>query len=93
MAEVLWEPDAETLERANVVRLMRRHGFDDYRELVQRSIDEPEWFWAAAVEDLGIEFAEPWKQVLDDSRGPEWTTWFVGGKLEHRVELRPPLGP
>ncbi len=76
-----WEPDAETLERANVVRLMRRHGFDDYRELVQRSIDEPEWFWAAAVEDLGIEFAEPWKQVLDSSRGPEWTTWFVGGKL------------
>ena len=74
-------PDAETLERANVVRLMRRHGFDDYRELVRRSIDDPEWFWAAAVEDLGIEFAEPWTQVLDASRGPEWTTWFVGGKL------------
>ena len=81
MVEVVWEPDAETLERANVVRLMRRHGFDDYRALVQRSIDDPEWFWTAAVEDLGIEFAEPWTQVLDASRGPEWTTWFVGGKL------------
>ena len=81
MPEVVWQPDAETLERANVVRLMRRHGFDDYRELVRRSIDDPEWFWAAAVEDLGIEFAEPWTQVLDASRGPEWTTWFVNGKL------------
>ena len=81
MPEVVWQPDAETLERANVVRLMRRHGFDDYRELVRRSIDDPEWFWQAAVEDLGIEFAEPWTQVLDASRGPEWTTWFVGGKL------------
>jgi acetyl-CoA synthetase len=79
--EVVWQPDAETLERANVVRLMRRHGLDDYRELVRRSIDDPEWFWPAAIEDLGIEFAEPWTQVLDASRGPEWATWFVDGKL------------
>jgi acetyl-CoA synthetase len=79
--EVVWKPDAETLERANVVRLMRRHGIDDYRELVTRSIDDPEWFWPAAVEDMGIEFAEPWREVVDASRGPEWATWFVGGKL------------
>jgi acetyl-CoA synthetase len=79
--EVIWEPDAETLERANVVRLMRRHGFESYRELERRSIDDPEWFWAAAVEDLGIEFAERWHTVVDASRGSEWATWFVGGKL------------
>src|SRR4051812_10530215 len=60
---------------------MRRHGFSSYRELVARSIEEPEWFWPAAVEDLGLEFAEPWSQVVDLSRGPEWATWFVGGKL------------
>ncbi len=81
MPEVVWEPDTETLERANVVRLMRQHDIGDYRELVQRSIDDPEWFWPAAVEDIGIEFAEPWRQVVDLSRGPEWATWFVGGKL------------
>jgi acetyl-CoA synthetase len=79
--EVVWTPDAATLERANVVRLMRRHGIDDYRELVARSIDDPEWFWPAAVEDMGIEFAEPWREVVDASHGPEWATWFVGGKL------------
>jgi acetyl-CoA synthetase len=78
---VIWTPDEETLERANVVRLMRRHGFDDCRALVQRSIDEPEWFWNAAVEDLAIEFAEPWEQTMDVSDGPEWTRWFVGGKI------------
>jgi acetyl-CoA synthetase len=79
--EVVWTPDEATLERANVVRLMRRHGIDDYRTLVARSIEDPEWFWPAAVEDTGIEFAEPWRQVVDDSRGPEWATWFVGGKV------------
>ena len=81
MAEVVWRPDESTLERANIVRLMRRHGFASYRELVARSIDEPEWFWPAAVEDIGLEFFEPWSQVVDLSRGPEWATWFVGGKL------------
>ena len=69
------------LEQANVVRLMRRHGIDDYRELVRRSIDDPDWFWPAAIEDMGIEFFEPWEQVVDVSRGPEWATWFTGGKL------------
>jgi acetyl-CoA synthetase len=81
VAEVVWRPDEQTLEHANVVRLMRRHGFATYRELVARSIEDPEWFWAAAVEDLGLEFFEPWEQVLDLSRGPEWATWFRGGKL------------
>jgi acetyl-CoA synthetase len=69
------------LERANVVRLMRRHGIDAYAELVRRSQDEPEWFWAAAVEDMGLEFSRPWDAVADLSRGPEWATWFVGGRL------------
>ena len=81
MAEIVWTPTPEVLERANVVRLMRHHGIADYRELVQRSIDEPEWFWPAAIEDMGLQFFEPWEQLYDDSRGPEWTTWFVGAKL------------
>jgi acetyl-CoA synthetase len=78
---VIWRPSEEVIERANVTRLMRRHGLDDYWELVRRSQEEPEWFWAAAVEDMGLEFAQPWTQVLDVSSGPEWATWFVGGKL------------
>jgi acetyl-CoA synthetase len=79
--DVIWRPRDDVLERANVVRLMRKHGIDDYRELVRRSQAEPEWFWPAAVDDLGLEFSEPWQRVVDTSRGPEWATWFAGGKL------------
>src|SRR5438093_106698 len=60
---------------------MHRLGVADYRELVRRSAEDPEWFWPEAVADMGLEFFEPWRQVLDDSRGPEWATWFVDGKL------------
>jgi acetyl-CoA synthetase len=79
--EVIWQPDARTREHANVTRLMRAHGIADYRDLLRRSREEPDWFWPAVVEDLGLEFAEPWREVVNLSRGPEWATWFVGGKL------------
>jgi acetyl-CoA synthetase len=81
VTQFVWNPSQEVLERANVVRLMRRHGIEDYWELVRRAQDDPEWFWAAAIEDIGIEFSQPWERVVDDSRGPEWATWFGGGKL------------
>jgi acetyl-CoA synthetase len=81
VTEVIWTPSEDVLEHANVVRLMRRHGFSSYRELVARSIEDPEWFWPAAVEDTGIELYEPWSEVVDLSRGPEWATWFDGAKL------------
>ena len=92
VAEVVWSPTPEVLERANVVRFMRRHGFDDYRAFQQRSQDDPDWFWPAAIDDMGLEFAAPWERVSDLSRGPEWATWFVGRQAQHRVELRAPLG-
>src|SRR4051812_49816958 len=60
---------------------MRRLGFDDYRALQRRSAEEPEWFWPAAIEDMGLEFSQQWDDVVDVSRGPEWAMWFVGGKL------------
>ncbi len=81
MSEVVWRPPPEVVEHANATRLVRRAGVGDYRELVRRSAEDPAWFWPLAIEDMGLEFAAPWSQVYDDSRGPEWTTWFTGGRV------------
>ena len=81
MSEVVWRPDEATVEHANVTRLLRRAGAAGYGELLRRSVEEPEWFWALVVEDLGLEFSRPWERVLDESRGPEWATWFAGGRV------------
>jgi len=77
----IWSPSAELVEQANVTRLGRALGAADYHELHGISVDEPERFWPAVVEDLGLEFSRPWDAVVDMSRGPEWATWFVGGRL------------
>jgi acetyl-CoA synthetase len=81
MSDFVWEPTAEYVERANVTRLMRRHGIGDYHELVRRSQEDIEWFWAAAIEDLGIDFFQPYERLLDVSGGPQWPRWFVGGSI------------
>jgi len=91
----VWRPSEEFLEGANVTRLMRRLGVDRYGDLHRISIEEPERFWPAVIEDLGLEFSQRWEQVVDASAGVEWAKWFVGARLNvasscvHRWRERP----
>ena len=80
-SEFVWQPSPEQIERANLTRLQRVLGAGDYHELHQISIEEPDRFWPALIDDLGIEFSRRWDTVVDSSRGPEWSTWFVGGQV------------
>ena len=80
-SDFTWTPSPEQLAAANVGRLARALGCSSYEELHRASIDEPDRFWRAVVDDLGIPLVRPWDEVSDDSRGIEWTTWFVGASL------------
>ncbi len=64
-----------------MVRLARRLACDDHAALHRLSVEDPDRFWRAVQEDLGIPFARDWDSVLDDSHGMEWTTWFTGARL------------
>jgi acetyl-CoA synthetase len=79
VTELAWEPTPEYVENANVTRLMRTHGIDSIADMRRRSVEDVAWYWDAAVKDLAIPFARPYSQVMDDSRGIEWTTWFADG--------------
>jgi len=81
MGDFIWAPPPERIEQANLTRLARRLGAADYRELHRISIEEPDLFWPELIDDVGIEFSQPWDAVVDTSRGPEWARWFVGGRI------------
>src|SRR5713101_6239859 len=49
-----------------------------YEQVYQRSMRDPEGFWASAAED--IYWDRRWDKVFDDSR-PPYYRWFVGGRL------------
>ena len=79
--EIAWRPTADTMARSRLTAFIRRHGLADLPALLHRSVADPEWFWRAVFDDLGIEFYEPCTRVLDVSRGPAWARWCVDGRL------------
>ncbi|MDQ4065291.1 MAG: AMP-binding protein [Actinomycetota bacterium] len=81
MGDFIWEPTSELIENANVTRLMRAHGIDDFNDLVRRSQDDIGWYWDAVVADLGIDFFSPYDKTYDSSDGVAFTKWFVGGTV------------
>jgi acetyl-CoA synthetase len=79
--EFAWHPTPDWIERSRVKSFMDAHGIPTYEALLRKSIDEPSWFWNAVLEELGIEFFEPYTQVMDLSNGPAWPQWCVGGRM------------
>jgi acetyl-CoA synthetase len=78
---IIWRPRPDDLERSHAARLMRRYGIADAEALRRRAASDPEWFYPAILEDLGIEWFTPYRLLADRSRGLPWTEWFVGGRL------------
>jgi acetyl-CoA synthetase len=79
--EFAWRPSADYVNRSRLKAFIDLHGLRSYDELLARSIADPEWFWRAVLDDLGIEFYEPYTRILDTSRGIPWTRWCVGGRM------------
>lgn len=75
-----WRPPEDAWDATRVGRFGSAHGLGDLTALRDRSVTEPDWFWDAVVEHLGIPFTTPYDRVLDDHRGIPWTTWFTGGR-------------
>ena len=77
---VVWRPDEELLRDSNVARFMTRERVPDFPTLLARSIDQPEWFWSAVIDFLGLHYEGAMEQVLDTSDGIAWARWFAGSK-------------
>ncbi len=52
-----------------------------YAELYKLSIGDPEKFWRATLDLLGVEWFTPYTRVVDTSKGVQWPSWFVDGRL------------
>ena len=78
---IAWRPSSEYIERSRLTSFMRTHGLGSFGELMHRSTTDLEWFWRAVIDDLGIEFYEPFTRVVDLSTGTARPRWCVGGRM------------
>jgi acetyl-CoA synthetase len=79
--EIAYRPDEAMAASTNVQSFMDAHDIDTRAELRHRAADDVEWFWDTIPEYLGIDFYEEYDAVRDDSDGPQFTDWYVGGEL------------
>ena len=77
----IWEPQPEFIEQTNVWRFLCRLGFHDRESFLQFSRDDPERFWDELMREMRVAWFHPYHQVLDLTNGPEWSQWFLGGRL------------
>jgi acetoacetyl-CoA synthetase len=86
--ELLWQPSARWVERANLTAFTRRleaehkRHFRDYADLWQWSVDHLEEFWEAIWNYAGIESTAPYECVLR-SRTMPGADWFPGARLNY----------
>jgi acetyl-CoA synthetase len=70
----VWEPDDGVISSSNVSALMETQGFSSFDRLHEWSVSQPEAFWRAVIDELGIRFAVAPKRVLgsSDLSNPDW---------------------
>lgn len=66
-------------ETSQLGRFLKKHGLKNYEALGDRAAADPEWFWRAVMEFHNLHFFRPFDRLLDQSNGPQWAQWCVGG--------------
>jgi acetyl-CoA synthetase len=79
--EIVWRPTPEQVRGSRIGAFMDAHGATDYPALLERSVEDIEWFWRAVLASLDIQFYTPYTRLVDLTRGPAWPAWCVGGHL------------
>jgi acetyl-CoA synthetase len=88
-AAPIWYPTPDYIRGSHVESVMRAMGIKldpahpeiAYGEFYRRSIAEPDAFWRATVDEIGVEWFAPFTRVVDLSNGLQWPQWFPEGKL------------
>ena len=76
-----WYPKDDVLKSSNIYQMMLRNNFETYEEFWKWSSTEKESFWSQTIENLHIQFDQPYTALLDTSNGVEQASWLKGAKL------------
>lgn len=78
---IVWQPDPASIAKTNLATFWRKQGLNSYEALCEWALADVGRFWDAALEDLGIEFYEPYTHIMDASNGFERPAWCIGGRM------------
>ena len=89
----LWQPSIERIDASNLKRfgeyLEHKLGvtFDDYQQLHQWSVEQPNLFWQHIWQFTDIRASQSWDSVLSDGAQFPGAVWFEGARLNYAENL------
>src|ERR1700726_4566978 len=76
-----WTPTAEQAGSSRLQHFIETLGAGDLDGVAKIAREDPQRFWAAMVDDIGIEWTRRFDVALDTSLGLPWTLFWRGGRL------------
>ncbi|MDO9295065.1 AMP-binding protein [Bradyrhizobium sp.] len=74
-----WQPNAALSQASNAAAFMHVLGVDSWEAMVRCGDEDPERFHRVLLDHFGFRFYRPYSAVVDETRGPAWASWCVGG--------------
>lgn len=74
-----WVPTPELIARSRLSAFIRKVGESSFDRLAARADADPAWLMREVFDFCDFRFYQPYRQMLDTSRGIEWARWCVGG--------------
>ena len=76
-----WAPSPEQAEGSRLRSFLRSLDAADVAAVNAIALRDPERFWAAVSNDIGIDWTRRFDRAVDTSQGLPWARFWVGGRL------------
>ena len=76
---IIWEAPDSIKKKSKLTRFVKYCNVSNYDDLEKKSFSDPGWLWDNVIKFSDLKFYNPYKKILDETKGAPWSKWCVGG--------------
>ena len=76
---IIWEAPDSIKKKSKLTQFLKYCNVSNYDDLEKKSFSDPGWLWDNVIKFSDLKFYNPYKKILDETKGPPWSKWCVGG--------------
>ena len=76
---IIWEAPDSIKKKSKLTKFLKHCNVSNYDDLEKKSFSDPGWLWDNVIKFSNLKFYKPYKKILDETKGPPWSKWCVGG--------------
>ena len=76
---IIWEAPDSIKKKSKLTQFLKYCNVSNYDDLEKKSFSDPGWLWDNVIKFSDLKFYNPYKKILDETKGVPWSKWCVGG--------------